>query len=223
MEHGKFAPGSGSGGFKTLISARRSATPRMPAWSTSPSRGITAPFSTYWSNSVAASWNDDHTEAGLKAATGEPSPIEAQLINLGGCWGNGGGMGIKDPMLDTFNYPAGNKGGDSTVILYDVPAGKYNVYIYGHGSDPEYPQYNGDYTVMVGDHSYGRKPTSQGLDALRNKKWVEGSQYVKFPGVKVSEGDKLEILIRPGGQVSDHTGRLFSDAMICGLQLVPVR
>src|SRR5262249_470434 len=64
----------------------------------------------FW-NSVAVSWNDDHTEAGLKAATGEPSPIEVQLINLGGCWGNSGGMGVKDPMLDTFNYPAMNKGG----------------------------------------------------------------------------------------------------------------
>ena len=175
----------------------------------------------FW-NSVAVSWNDDHTEAGLKAATGEPSPIEVQLINLGGCWGNGGGMGVKDPMLDTFTYPAMNKGGDSTVILYNVPAGRYNLYLYGHGSDPRNPQYNGDYTVTVNGHSYGRKQTSHGLDALRNKKWVEGSQYVKFSGLKVSEGDKLEILIQPGGQVS-YSGRTFADAMICGLQLVPAR
>jgi hypothetical protein len=46
---------------------------------------------------------------------------------------------------------------------------------------------------------------------------------VKFSGVKVSEGEEIEILIQPGGTVTDPHGRTFADAMICGLQLVPVK
>jgi len=38
----------------------------------------------------------------------------------------------------------------------------------------------------------------------------------------VVEGEDVEILIRPGAQVTDPAGRTFADAMICGLQLIPV-
>ena len=61
------------------------------------------------------------------------------------------------------------------------------------------------------------------MDAIRNIKWVEGSQYVKFSYVKVGDGDGVEVLIRPGAQVTDPSGRTLADAMICGLQLVPVK
>jgi hypothetical protein len=60
------------------------------------------------------------------------------------------------------------------------------------------------------------------MDAIQNTKWVEGSQYVKFPNVKVGEGEEVEVLIRPGAQVTEPSGRTFADAMICGLQLIPV-
>jgi hypothetical protein len=165
-------------------------------------------------------FNNQHTESDLKFAGGDPSPIEAELINMGGCWGNGHRMGVKAPMLDTFNYPTGNQGGNSTLILRYVPAGKYTLYLYGHGTDPAY---YGDYTLTVGTRNYGRKQTSHKEDAARNTKWVEGSQYVKFSNVKVNEGEEIEVLIQPGGQVTDPAGRTFADAMICGLQLVPAK
>lgn len=173
----------------------------------------------YW-NTVSITFNSEHSESGLKFANGDPSPIEADLINLGGSWGNGGEMGLKSPMLDTFNYPVNNQGGNSTVVLHHVPAGKYQVYIYGHGTSD---LYYGDYTLSVGGHGYGRKTTTHKNDAVRNTKWVEGSQYVKFSNVKVGPGDDVEILIQPGGQVSDPLGRTFADAMISGLQLIPVK
>jgi len=173
----------------------------------------------FW-NSVAESSNDHHTAADLKFAGGDPSPIEVEMINLGGGWSCGGVMAIESAMLNTYNYPVCNQGGDSTVILHQVPPGKYNVYIYGHGP---VPLYYGDYTLTVGTHNYGRKQTSHKMDAIRNIKWVEGSQYVKFSNVKVGDGDGVEVLIRPGAQVTDPSGRTFADAMICGLQLVPVK
>jgi hypothetical protein len=173
----------------------------------------------FW-NSVAVPSNDHHTASDLKFAGGDPCPIEVELDNLGGCWGSGGALGVESSMYDTYNYPTGNRGGNSTVILRHVPPGKYALYIYGHGPTP---LYYGDYTLTVGTRNYGRKQTSHKIDAIRNTKWVEGSQYVKFPSVKVAEGDEVEILIQPGGQVSDASGRTFADAMICGLQLVPVK
>jgi hypothetical protein len=33
----------------------------------------------------------------------------------------------------------------------------------------------------------------------------------------------MEVFIQPGGQVTDGSGRTFSDAMICGLQLIPMK
>jgi len=39
----------------------------------------------------------------------------------------------------------------------------------------------------------------------------------------VGEGEEIEVLIQPGEQVTDPSGRTFADAMICGLQLVPVK
>jgi hypothetical protein len=171
----------------------------------------------FW-NSIAIGFNNDHTESSLKFADGEPSPIAVELINLGGGWGNEGKMGIKTPMLDSFNYPVNNQGGNSRVILYHVPPGTYALYLYGHGIQP---LYYGDYAVSVAGRDYGRKQTTTGTDAVENTDWVEGSQYVRFPALAVVAGENIEILIRPGGQITDHLGRIVSDAMICGLQLVP--
>ena len=173
----------------------------------------------FW-NTVAIVFNDHHTEGDLKFAGGDPSPIEVEMINLGGGCSAGGRMGVKSPMLDTYDYPMGNKGGNSTVILHHVPAGKYQIYIYGHGLDP---LYYGDYTLRVGTRNYGRKQTYHKDDAGQETQWVEGSQYVKFSNVKVGSGEDMEILIRPGGQVTDPSGRTFADAIIFGLQLIPAK
>jgi hypothetical protein len=171
----------------------------------------------FW-NGVAIGFNNDHTESGLKFADGQPSPIEVRLVNLGGGWGNEGKMGVKAPMLDSFNYPANNRGGNSQVILSHVPPGVYSLYLYGHGLQP---LYYGDYAVSVADHDYGRKKTSSGADGAENTSWVEDSQYVRFPAVNMAAGENIEILIRPGGRITVSGGRIVSDAMICGLQLVP--
>jgi hypothetical protein len=41
--------------------------------------------------------------------------------------------------------------------------------------------------------------------------------------VKVGAEEDMEVFIQPGGQVTDGSGRTFSDAMICGLQLIPMK
>jgi hypothetical protein len=171
----------------------------------------------FW-NAVAVPWNNAHTESGLKSTTGERSPVRVEMNNLGGGWSSGGGMGVKAPMLDTFNYPVNNRGGNSQVILHQVPPGKYDLYLYGH--KPE-PLYYGDYTLTVGGRSYGRKTTFHEDDSGQNTEWVEGSQYVKFAGIKVAPGDKIDILIRPGGETT--VGRLSAQGVLEMNIQVPVQ
>lgn len=173
----------------------------------------------FW-NTVSRGFNDHHIAVDLQFAGGDPSPIEVELINLGGAWGVPGAWGGKSPMLEDYNYPTGNRGGNSTVILHRVPAGKYQVYLYGAGATPGY---FGDYSVSVGGREYGRKQTTRKGDGFHKSKWAEGSQYVRFSNVKVEPGEEVKILIRPGDPVTDRGGRTFSDAFIAGLQLVPAK
>ena len=172
----------------------------------------------FW-NTVGVAWNEDHTESGLKFAAGQASDIQVRLVNLAGGWSSGGHMGIKSPMLDHYNYPANNHGGNAQVILTHVPPGAYDIYIYGHEASPAG---YGDYTLTVGNRDYGRKMTSKRNDAITNTTWVEGSQYVRYRNVDVDADNAVQILIQPGGWITDHWGRTFTDATICGLQLIPV-
>jgi serine/threonine protein kinase len=171
----------------------------------------------YW-NTVATPTNKTNAPPPLKFAGGGPSPIELEMLNLGGSWNNSGSMGVTSPMLDAFRYPADNHGGDAKVILHHVPPGRYQIYIYGHGTER---LYYGDYQLTVGRRDYGRMTTSHNLDAIQNTNWVEGSQYVCFRGVTVAPGEDVKILIRPGGPATTPGGRTVCDAMICGLQLIP--
>lgn len=171
----------------------------------------------FW-NVTAVPWIDDHTESDLRWATGDPCPINVRMINLAGGWSFDGKLGNKDPMLNTYNYPKNNQGGNSQVILSDIPPGKYNLYIYGCGLNQAY---YGDYELKVGSKNYGRKVTSE-FDVAKEDHWVEDGNYVKFPNIDVKPDDNIEILIRPGSKVSDGL-RIFADAHIHGLQLIPVK
>lgn len=165
----------------------------------------------YW-NTVAAA-NDDYNQTGLKYSSGGDSPVAARLINLGGTWDNGGLLGVFDSMLDTYSYPQNDQEGNAQVVLYKVPPGIYDIYVYGRGT---HPLFYGDYAVSAGTRYYGRKSTASSLEAVNSPTWIEGFQYVKFSNVKIRSGEKLEILIRPNEAAPPV-------AMISGLQLVPAR
>ena len=171
-------------------------------------------------NGIYAPFQDRHLETDMRFTDGQPSPIEVEMINLGGAWGVPGAWGGRAPMLEDYNYPTGNRGGNSTVILHQVQPGNYQVYVYGAGATPGY---YGDYSLSVGGREYGRKQTTRKGDAFQKGKWIEGVQYVRFSKVKVAPGDEVTILIRPGDPVTDRGGRTFSDAFIAGLQLVPAK
>jgi hypothetical protein len=166
-------------------------------------------------NAVGMPWQKDHIAEGLVDARGEPTPVRARLVNLGGGWAFSGQLALSRacPMIDSFNYPQNNQGGLAEVVLVDVPAGGYELLVYGVGTEEAFC---GDYGVFVGDRFVGRKQTSAERGAHANT-WVEGGQYVRFP-VRVGEGEAIDIVIRPGGVMRE--GRV-ADAFIAGLQLVP--
>lgn len=172
----------------------------------------------FW-NTSAIAWNDDHTEGGMKWSNSEPSEIKVRMVNLAGGWGCNHQLGVKDPMLDNFNYPQNNQGGDSLVVLSNLQDGLYDLYLYGKGTNPVYV---GDYEVKVNGRSKGRKAVSKEFNAVTATSWVENGQYVKFAGFAVEPGENIEVLIRPGGVVSDG-GHTFADSVISGLQLVRIK
>lgn len=66
-------------------------------------------------------FDSDHTELGLLDADRYRSPIQVRLLNLGGSWGQAGKLALRDPMIENFDYPVNNQGGDARVTLSHVP------------------------------------------------------------------------------------------------------
>ena len=172
----------------------------------------------FW-NIVGIPWSNHHRVNRLTYASGDSSTIHVELKNLGGAWNSGGKMGVKSAMLNCYHYPMNNQGGDSEVILHRVPPGRFALYLYGHGP---YANYYGDYEVSIGKRNYGRKKTAARREACEAEQWNEGWQFVRFPELEIAYDESIRIYIRPGGEIIDPHGRRIRDAMICGLQLLPL-
>lgn len=169
----------------------------------------------FW-NVVAIPWNNDHTEGGLVDALKAKSEIQIRMVNLAGGWAQVGELGLSDPMLNTYNYPQNNRGGESQVEISHLQQGTYSLYIYGTSS---YENFYGDYSVTVEDTNYGRKSTKAGPAAITAKDWTEGIQYVKFTGLKSPSNGKIKITIHEGKPFGVN-GRTDTNTLICGLQLI---
>jgi hypothetical protein len=190
--------------------------------------------SDYW-NTIGIPWCDDHTREGLRNVDGTASPIGVRLYNLGGGWASSGsvtsegvltdwrtpgkldlkgtpyGLGVLDPMLDSYGYPQGNQAGSSVITLFNVPKGSYTLYLYGKTNIASLYGY---YSVKVGSRDYGRRATSSEPESQYAKSWQEGNQYVSF-SIVVDAGESVTIDVLPGGKP-------FFNPLINGLQLVPV-
>ena len=170
-------------------------------------------------NIVGIPWSNHHRVNRMVYANGDSATLQVEMKNLGGAWSSKGQMGVKSPMLDCYHYPMNNQGGDSQAILHRVNPGRYALYVYGHGA---YANYYGDYEVSVGKRNYGRKQTAADQKAVVADEWTENLHFVKFPVIEVAYEESIEIYIRPGGEIVDPHGRRIRDAMICGVQLLPL-
>jgi fibronectin type 3 domain-containing protein len=137
----------------------------------------------------------------LKKANGEVTGTGLVVTNAASYWSGT----HPDVMYNTHLYPAAL---NTTIIvgLTNVEAGRYDLYLYGHGVANNQ---NAAFELSVGGAVVGTKATLNGA-GWNSPIWAEGVQYVKFAAVDVA-GGALWIKVKPGAS---------SYAPINGLQLV---
>ena len=159
----------------------------------------------YSRDGATGNYLDLGTMLNLAWANGTVSPVGLVVSNAPGAWGSGS----TDPMMGTYLYPLANSG-NIGVWLSALPAGTYDVYLYGHGG-PAIEQYDSAFTVRVGATSY--PPLKTGTDGKwLSSEWIEGEQYVVERGVVVQHpGETLQVIVASDG---------YSLPALNGLQLV---
>ncbi len=132
-----------------------------------------------------------------------PSGVSLELWNAPGVWGNQTG----DPMFDSYIYPW--NASPITVRLSNLPAGRYYLYLYGHGAADNQ---HGSFTVT--DSAGTRNPQVTAVGNLWQKEiyfWQERCHYVVFRMLTVNPSlNTIQIQVNPG--ISGY-------AIINGLQL----
>jgi hypothetical protein len=89
-------------------------------------------------------------------------------------------------MYNTYVYPF--NGGNATVMVTNLAAGKYDLYVYGP---------DGNYQLTVGPTNYGVK-TTWDQPVINPPLWQEGRQYALYRGVSVGSGQGVILTVRPG-------------------------
>lgn len=119
---------------------------------------------------------------GVGAVTG----AGLSIANAPGAWTTG----HPNPLMAVYLYPLG---GDPrvTITVTNLPTGAYDLYLYGHGAPSD--NLNTAFLVTSGEMTYGIRTTSTD-PAWRQRSWVEGMQFVRFPNVFVSSGQLLTVL-----------------------------
>jgi Bacterial Ig domain/Immunoglobulin domain/Immunoglobulin I-set domain len=139
----------------------------------------------------------------LKFADGTVSTAGLTVANAPGAWGNG----VSDVMYQDYLYPF--DGGNITVMVTNLDAGTYEIYLYGHAPSNDG---NSTYTLTVGGVSYGSLTTSP--TGWNSTVWQEGAQYVVFRNVVItSTGTPVQVVVSPSAS---------SFAIIAGMQLALV-
>jgi len=107
--------------------------------------------------------------------------------DLAGNWGNP----ITHVGYGAYNY---NGSSDVTCQFTNLPAGTYDVLVYGHGAANNQA---GRYQVLIGATSYGFKETAQTSAAWNPPipPFVENVHYVRWNGLVVGVGQTLSIVI----------------------------
>ena len=103
----------------------------------------------------------------LKRADGTATAVAMTVRNAPGAWDNG----TSDPMYKVYLYPF--DGGNITVTVTNLPAGSYDVLLYGHGG-PGVDNANSVFQVVTGNSDYGTKATTT-ISGWTSPVWEEPS------------------------------------------------
>jgi hypothetical protein len=139
----------------------------------------------------------------LKWADGSPSPVHLTVTNAPGAWPSD----LADPMMAQWLYPLPNGNGNIRLWLHQVPAGHYDLYLYGHGNLDDLV---GVYEVAVLEQSQGTKSVTVG-SGWRTDTLQENVHYVVFRDVPSDGTRPVVVTVKP----SPH-----GEAVLNGLQLV---
>ncbi len=142
--------------------------------------------------------------SGMKYADGSASGAGLTIANAPGSWGNGAADYMYDGYLYCFD------GNNITVVVTNLAAGSYDLYVYGHGAADNQ---NSTYQLSVNSQSYGSQTTLSGPGWGSSAVWQDGLQYVEFSNVVVGAGQTVTITVLPADS---------SYAIISGLQIAQV-
>jgi hypothetical protein len=158
--------------------------------------GLTA--NDFWTG-VPQAYNNAISVKDLKWSDQSVSAVGLLLLNAPGNWGTQ----LFDPMLKCYKYA--QSGGNATLILTNLPAGKCNVYLYGHAATLDD---NAIFELWSGGVRQGVKGTSLYGYGFTSNRWENGQQYVLFADVTVSSNEPVVIHAKHSGYGYDNLSGL---------------
>jgi len=150
----------------------------------------------YTRDDGAGGWRTFGVLAGLKQVDGTSTAVGLTVENAPGAWGNGS----TDPMYNSYIYPFE---GEARLTVTNLPAGRYDFYVYAN---------DGNYQLAAGNTDYG---IATCLDTALSSPpvWQAGVQYVRFPNVTVTNASVPVVLTVRSGS---HGYALLSGLQITG-------
>ena len=164
----------------------------------------------YWNAFV----NNDTTSTGFMSDGVTPSPITLTDASPGSYNPGQGAQGTVAGLESPF---ANNNGNGSTVTdtLNDVPAGTYNLFLYGKNDDAGDANRGTTFTTSVGTKSYGTKSTVNSMTTS----FTRGNDFVEFTNIVVGAGGVITFTYGPN-QAATATFNPQNEGDFNGLQIV---
>ena len=135
----------------------------------------------------------DGQRSGLRWADGTESGISVSVTNAPGVWGNATG----DPMLD--NYLFAPNGSNLVATVRGLPAGRYQLFLYGWATADAGPEQLSLFAVRSGTNVFG--PAGPTWVQPEGAGWRVRAPYAVYRDLPVESesGITIEVLPGPGG------------------------
>ncbi|MDX1953336.1 MAG: LamG-like jellyroll fold domain-containing protein [Verrucomicrobiota bacterium] len=148
-------------------------------------------FWNVYSRDISANeWRSTGVVSNLLWHDQTPAQVTALVTNAAGLWLTD----HPDAMFESYLYPS-NKIGSIGLTFSGLPSGEYDVYVYAHG---QVPGENSVISLYAAGGLIGTNSTSTSTNWNDTNNWVEGSHYVAFRGIALTNTGELHINSAPG-------------------------
>jgi hypothetical protein len=183
----QLAPDNEEGAISSLISVNFGADSSAK---TGPAAvGLTT--NDFWNGLSYGGDQSPYGQANLLWSDGTNSNAGITVSNAPGVWGDP----VTDGMYHLYVYPW--DGNNIGLFVTNLPYGKYDFYLYGHGNDDNQ---NSIFDLSTGGTDYGTKSTATTTPAWQSTDWQEGVQYVVFRDVWVTNNQSVNIIVTPDSE-----------------------